>query len=101
MKPEIKAIVDQHRKPKTKRQLLAEAQAREYDLKWEAKYKAEQQALVDAIPYESKKNFIRDVNKGMTVGNAARANGIDDIVIAAQILVKQIKEFGHYIEEIE
>lgn len=101
MKPDIKAIIDQHRK-KTKRQLLVEAQAREYERQFEAKFKAQQQAEEDAIPYESKKEFIRLFKAGgITLGEAARKCGIVDIGVAARILAKQIKPSYHHIEDLE
>lgn len=102
MKPDIKAIIDQHRKPKSKRQLLVEAQAREYEQRWEAEYKAKCQAEEDAIPHESKKEFIKLFKAGgITLGDAARKCGIMDIGVAARILAKQIKPSYHHIEDLE
>jgi hypothetical protein len=101
MKPEIRDIINQHRK-KSKRQLLVEATAREYELKWEAEHKAKMKAEEDAIPHESKKEFIRLFKAGgITLGDAARKCGILDIGIAARILAKQIKSTYTHIEELE
>lgn len=101
MRDDIKAIVDQHRK-RSKRDLLAEATAREYERKWTAQYNAKMKAEEDAIPHESKKEFIRLFKAGgITLGDAARKCGINDISVASRILSKQIKPSYHHIEDIE
>lgn len=101
MRDDIKAIVDQHRK-RSKREIMAEATAREYERQWRLKYDAEIQSQEDAIPYENRKNFIKQFKAGgITLGDAARANGINDISVASRILSKQIKSTYTHIEELE
>lgn len=102
MKPEIKAIVDQHRKPKTVKQKLAYLQSKEWAENWKKEYEAKLQAKEDAVPLEKKKAFIKLFKAGgITLGDAARSVGIDDIEAACRVLERQIKSYGHYIEEIE
>lgn len=101
MRDDIKAIIDQHRK-RSKRELLAEATAREWERKWTLEYNAKIEAEEDAIPYENRKNFIKQFKAGgITLGDAARANGINDISVASRILAKQIKSTYTHIEELE
>lgn len=104
MKPEIKAIIDQH-KPKTAKDLkkeLAYLQSKEWAENWKKEYEAKLQAKEDAVPIEKKRAFIKLFKAGgITLGDAARSVGIDDIDAAARVLERQIKRYGSYIEEIE
>ena len=102
MNPDIKRILDLHPKSKSKRQLFAEASHREWEANWKRQYEAEMQAKEDAIPYESRKKFIEQFKAGgITLGDAARANGIADIGTASRILSKQIKSTYTHIEDLK
>jgi len=102
MRPEIKKIVEQHRKPKTVKQKLAYLQSKERAEQWDREYQAKLQAEEDTVPHENKKEFIRLFKAGgITLGDAARKCGIEDIGVAARILNKQIKPLAHHIEELE
>ena len=102
MNPDVKKLLDLHPKAKSKRQKLAEANHREWEDNWKRQYDAEMQAKEDAIPYESRKKFIEQFKAGgITLGDAARVNGINDISTASRILSKQIKSTYTHIEELE
>jgi len=63
-------------------------------------YKERLAAQVDAIPIETKQKLIDCLHSGKTIGEAMQATGIEETVVAGEIIMRSIGTFSYLKREV-